>query len=1143
MPQALPMVAAWAAAAWTSAVTATAGALASVGVVAAIGEGATIALAGGILKTAALTAVSAAASVMMRPNTPSSGTTLDFKPDPKAPVRGAMGFTAVGGNKVFQATWGYKRVAMSLGVALSLGPIQSVAAFQADGSTVAFNPANQYEALGFYDADMWQRTTRGLPGDAALLPPTGLKYGNPGLTGWGAANAAPQTAFAFWTMVLAKNPEDRDIFTNGVPDPRWLLNGMLVYQPRKDDTYPGGSGPQRRDDWRTWGWSENPYDHALAWVRGHYKLNTDGSIDKTRRIAGVGAPDSAIDFPAFVEGANVADANGWTISGEWSTSDGKWQTLVAMLQAGGGQPINRGAQISVLVNAPRVSTYTYTKADLVGQAQVKPLTPRRDRKNTIIPRYRSQANGWEYVAAGEVTDSTYRTEDRGEQRSTEVEYVHVRDARQAGQLAAYDLVTLREGLTATLPSKVHLLNVHAGDCITVNEPELAMVNQKFVVMRTTTDYKSAVVTLELRSETDAKHAFALGQTNQAPPSPALSAVDPRYIDPPVADDWTVVPQPPAGGTTQPIIIIIGKTEVGDAASIIVETGPSATGPWSTVYSGTPLLDGRYPSPGLQPGQQYWVSVRYVAKNGAISDRLIQGPITAGQLVAGDVSPNAPGLSDIYDQITLAFGDIFDVSELLGDARDLIDAQGVEIAAARGGQPSLNSRIVQVNQARIDGDTSNAEAISLVQARTANTEADIIDLENALATETAARVQSVSQLTARANANSPNLLKNPTGERGTSEWEGATTVGVIDGPSGKQFARFFGAGGNGDSFEFFTQNVAFDGSGQPFAWQSKVAVDGSVTAYCYALALNASGAQIGQIWGITVTTNPVDGRIEATGTTPAGTKSIRVHWALKASGPGYIIFWRQKLERGSVPGAWSDEATTQQLTASVTEQSLAIIDLENQQALASWNVVAAATGGKPARIGLTSSALGSFIALDAPFIFWGDNTVFDDATDTLQTTIGGYRRVFAFGAPFGASGNLLEWWGAESIALSAMTTTNGLNGRMTTPPYVFDTTIGSVLSATTNIRSSAKTRASPGSTSSDAVTVTAGGGSGTYAYQWGYFAGDASATCSAPTAATMALTLTVASGETKGTTWLCVITDTSTGKSTTVTFRYSLSQTS
>lgn len=634
MPQLLPAAAAWAAAAWSSAVTATAVGLTNVGVMAAIGEGATIALAGKIVGTAATLALSAAATAIMRPNTPSTGTTLDFKPDPKAPVRGAMGYTAVGGNKAFQATWGYNRVAMSLGVALSLGPIDAVTQFQADGSAVAFTGA-QGEATGFYAKDMWQSTTLGLPGDAALLPPTGFKYGTPGLTGWGSQHAAPQVSFAFWTMLLAKNPEDRDVYTNGVPDPRWIGRWMKVWNPRRDDTYPGGSGPQRRDDWRTWEWSENPYVHALAWYRGHFKLNLDGTIDRTKRIAGIGAPDAALDIPAFVEGMNVADANQWTISGEWASTDPKAQVAMAMLQAGGGQPINRGAQISVLVNMPRVSTYTYTKADLIGQATIRPLTPRRDRKNTIIPRFKSEANNWEYVAAGEVSDAGYRAEDRDEPRSVEVEYVHVRNAKQAGQLAAYDLVTLREGLTATLPSKVHLMHVHAGDCITVDEPELAMVGQKFVVMRTTTDYKSATVTLELRSETDAKHAFALGQVAKAPPSPTLSAVDPTYMPPPVAIDWTIAPRPPApDGTSQPVIVIEGKVETSDIASVIIEYGLSVDGPWAPAYSGPPSANGRYEATGLAPTTDYWISVRYVAKNGATSDRYIDGPYTAPTLTAG-----------------------------------------------------------------------------------------------------------------------------------------------------------------------------------------------------------------------------------------------------------------------------------------------------------------------------------------------------------------------------------------------------------------------------------------------------------------------------------------------------------------------------
>lgn len=680
MPEPISATVAFVTAAYSSAVAATATVLGAMGTVGALGMGGTYALAGAIVKGGIMMGLSAASAALLRPDVPSSGTTLDFKPDPKAPIRGAMGYTALGGNKVFQATWGYKRVAMSLGVALSLGPIDQVPRFEADGATVTFS-GPQNEATGFYAADMWQRTTLGLPGDAALLPPTGLKYGNPGLTGWGTLHAAPQVSFSFWTMVLAKNPEDRDVFTNGVPDPRWIGRWMKLWDPRKDSTYPGGSGPQRRDDWRTWEWSESPYVHALAWVRGHYKLNLDGTIDRSKRIAGIGAPDAAIDIPAFVEGMNVAQANNWTISGEWSTSDGKFQTLLAMLQAGGGEPISRGAQISVMVNAPRVATYTYTRDDLIGQAEIRPLTPRRERKNTIVPRYKSEANGWQYVPAGEVTSSVYREEDRGEPRSLEIEYTHVRNAKQAGQLAAYDLANLREGLTATLPSKVHLMHVHPGDCITVDVPELALAGQKFVVRRATGNHQAASVTLELRSESDGKHAWALGQAAQPAPSPSLSAVDPKYVPPPAPEDWTVVPKPPGeGGVSQPIVIIELPIETTDIVAVIIKHGPSAAGPWTDGYEGSPRPDGRYEVAGLTPGQTYCFSLQYVAKNGAKSEPDIKCEIVAGDLTAGNVVPTAPTIVAMQDAIDLASDGIEALDNAVGSLNATVYTAGTGLLA-------------------------------------------------------------------------------------------------------------------------------------------------------------------------------------------------------------------------------------------------------------------------------------------------------------------------------------------------------------------------------------------------------------------------------------------------------------------------------
>lgn len=644
---------AFAVAAWNSAVTFTAVALTNVGVMAAIGEGATIALAGKVVSAVALAGLSAASMAMMRPQTPSSGTALDFKPDTKAPIRGLMGYHATGGSKVFQGTWGYNGVALSMGAALSLGPIDAITQFQADGSIVNFS-GSQGEATGFYAKDMWQRTTTGRPDDAAILPPTGFKYGTPGLVGWGTENSAKGAAFAFWTMLLAKNPEDRDVYTNGVPDPRWIGRWMRVYDWRRDSTYPGGSGDQREDDWTTWQWSENPYVHARAWLRGHFKLNDDGSIDRTKRIAGVGISGSAIDTPAFTEAANVAEANGWTISGEWSTSDDKWQVLAAMMQAGSGQPINRGAQVSVMVNTPRVSTYTYTRDDMIGQASVRPLTRRRDRKNTIIPRYRSEQHDWEYVAAEDVTSSVYRAEDRGEPRSTEVQYTYVRNAKQAGQLAAYDLVNLREGLTVTLPSKVHLMHVHAGDCITIAVDDMAMPNQKVIVMRTSTDYKGAVTTLECRSETDGKHAFALGQAANPPPSPGLEAVDPHVVGAPLAADWSVVAKPGVAGVQQPSLLVTGSVETTDIDKVIVEYGNGTAGPWTSAgQSDTSVLV--YQINSLEPGAIYYVSIRYVANNGAISPRLIKGPVIAPKLIANDVTDEAK--DEIVQDVLAQIGDI------------------------------------------------------------------------------------------------------------------------------------------------------------------------------------------------------------------------------------------------------------------------------------------------------------------------------------------------------------------------------------------------------------------------------------------------------------------------------------------------------
>jgi hypothetical protein len=416
---------------------------------------------------------------------------------------------------------------------------------------------------------------------------------------------------------------------------------MKVYDPRLDSTYPGGSGAQRRTDWTTWTYSANPYLHALAWVRGHHKLVAGGTIDLTKRLAGVGAPDAAIDFAAFVEGANVADANSWTISGEWTTADDKWQTLAAMLQAGGGVPISQGAQISCMVEAPRTSLMTVTGADIVGSVSLNVMASRRDRPNTVIPRVRLEAHKFEEVALGAVTSATYVTEDAEEKRVIETSYRFVGVAKQGAELAGYGLANTRETLKASIPCKPYLLGLRAGDAFTVTEPELGLSGQKFVVMRRSFDPSSSIVTLDVRSETDAKHAYALGQSADAPASPSLTAPDPVPTTPDTAD-WTVVARPvEASGVQQPGLIVTGPAVNENIGTVLVEYSTSGSGPWVQAYSGPPTI-ASVEINGLIGGTAYYVGITYWSVRGVPSAQLVKGPYTAPGLTSGDVVPITPG---------------------------------------------------------------------------------------------------------------------------------------------------------------------------------------------------------------------------------------------------------------------------------------------------------------------------------------------------------------------------------------------------------------------------------------------------------------------------------------------------------------------
>lgn len=997
-------------------------------------------------------AISSALSVF-QPQVGQSGRTFEFVIDPDGPIPFAAGRVGVSGSVIHRDTFGPDLMYYGIVFVLSgAGPITAIESFKADDYPMSFD-ANGGATTEPYRQELFFRYVLGhQPAPLALATPSGFKNGAT-LPGWTSAHKLSGKAAG--AIFMAENSKG-SAFPTGEIKPLVQMMGLKGWDPTLDSTYPGGSGPCRLHDSSTWVTLTCPILWALKWALGLWEGPTlkgapaHGSTTDYQ-VGGIGAKLSGIDVPAFVAASNIAKANGWTVSAYPNTDDDKHQVLQSFLQAGGAIYSQRAGKISCISRAaPRTSIVTLSAADTAGPLEIDAAASRIDRINTLRPRFWSPAHRWQMTALdGEVTAESYREED-GAVRSRGVDYPYVSNAVQAAQLAALQIANTREGIAGVIPLKPHLQRIRPGDAFTITEPGFVLNGLKCLCLNTDYDPATGVVRVSFVSETDGKYPFALGQSPTPPTPQVLTPVDPRYVTPPLPGDWTVTPRPPApGGGGLPSFDLTGVVSNDTATAIIVEYGSTAAGPWTQAYQGPPTVT-NIPIEGLQPGATYFIAIQY-QRNQNYSERYVYGPYTAPLL---DPSPNAPTIQAINADITAAFGDIFDVSALVSQARTDIDAQGAEIAAARGDQPSLNSRIIQVNQALIDGDASNAQAIALVEARTANTEADIIDLESALATETGARAQAIQQVTAKL-ASRPNIQINGGFENGTAGigWGGASVV--VDDVWGRSVRFIPGGGGTqvmvwpsvsvspGRFYTFSGDMALFMADGaEPV--QSFFAVDGfNGNTPLGAIALTVQGKLIG-----THDFDASDARRQAYAisfATPSNCDRIVIKGVV-ADPVSAINYWsvRQgKLEFGSLPATtYSAEASERQLSASVTEQSLALIDLETQQALARWEVVANASGGKPARIGLTSSSLGSFVALDAPFIFWGDNTVFDDATDTLQTTVGPNIRVLAFGAPFGASENLLEWWGPSSIAIGSMTTANGLNGRMTTTPYVFDNVLAS-----------------------------------------------------------------------------------------------------
>lgn len=480
---------------------------------------------GGKPIAAALTVVSAAASVIaqLTATPPVSvpaigeqqiGTNL---PSPylmgRARSRGSLVYIEAHGNPLDGVPNPFLSRAWVHSVA---GPVESMGTFRVNEQVINFEavgepPGAQRKSIGYYDRFMWLDDQVGEQPTTSAMEITD-NFGQE--QRWTSAHKLNGMAAS---LVSIRADDKETHYASGIPDTDRVMQGVKCYDPRLDSTYPGGSGAARSNDETTFTYSQNPAVHAITYVLGR--------IANGKPIFGPNINVTSIRMEDFVALANVCDANGWTIAGtiyESGKEGEAWNNLKLILQAAGAKPVIIGGKLGCIYEAPRVSVATITKDDLMGGYSVPKFRQWRNGRNTVIPRYMSEANNWQYVSSDAIEIADLVTL-HGETRPVTYQFDLVSNKDQAAALGVYRLYDDIEISPISLVVGPRFMGYDVGDALTLDLDELGLSSVTAVIIQHTIDFVTGLVTLGLKVDTAAKHTLALGQTGSAPFHPVSAS--------------------------------------------------------------------------------------------------------------------------------------------------------------------------------------------------------------------------------------------------------------------------------------------------------------------------------------------------------------------------------------------------------------------------------------------------------------------------------------------------------------------------------------------------------------------------------------------------------------------------------------------
>lgn len=311
---------------------------------------------------------------------------------------------------------------------------------------------------------------------------------------------------------------DERVFPTGIPNFKAVVRGKKVKDPRL------GSPTVTQ-------WSENWALIVRDYLTSSQGLGCDDEeIDDTLIIAAANEADELVQLQA---GSPSASHKRYTANGTVNLSDRPVDILSQLLSAAAGSAVFAEGAWKIYAGAYATPTVEIDEDWLRGPVKVRAKPPRRELFNAVRGTYSEPEKFWQPTDFPPVTNSTYETQDGGQQIPRDIELPFTTSSVRAQRIAKIHLEKSRQGIVVELPCNLKAFRIAVLDTVQLTLERFGWTQKVFQVIGWKFSPEGGV-DLILQEEASSVYDWAAGEETSQDPAPDTDLVSPFEPEPPTA---------------------------------------------------------------------------------------------------------------------------------------------------------------------------------------------------------------------------------------------------------------------------------------------------------------------------------------------------------------------------------------------------------------------------------------------------------------------------------------------------------------------------------------------------------------------------------------------------------------------------------